>query len=59
MAVKFVFNGLTAIITDYKSYADNVDNIDDWLQEQGCDRKGMVITFCSEQAKLMFVLRWS
>lgn len=59
MAVKFVFNGLTAIITDYKSYAENVNSIDDWLWEQGCDRKGMVITFCNENAKLMFMLRWT
>jgi hypothetical protein len=56
MDVKFVFNGLTAIIVDYKSYDE--PTIDKWLVERGCLRQGMVITFCNEQAKLMFTLRW-
>ena len=55
---KFAFNGLTAIIGDYKFYADNEPSIDEWLWERGCKRQGMVITFCDEQAKLMFMLRW-
>jgi hypothetical protein len=54
----FVFNGLTAVIGDYKFYADHEPSIDEWLWEQGCKRQGMVITFCNEQAKTMFMLRW-
>lgn len=54
--MKFIFNELTAVIVDYKSYDEPI--IDKWLWEQGCQRQGMVITFCDEQAKIMFMLRW-
>ena len=56
MDVKFLFNGLTAIIVDYKFYDELI--IDKWLQERECIRQGMVITFPNEQTKLMFILRW-
>jgi hypothetical protein len=58
MGMKFVFNELTAICGDYKFYAANEPSIDKWLWEYGCKRQGMVITFCDEQAKIMFMLRW-
>jgi hypothetical protein len=56
MGIKCIFNGLTAVIVDYKAYDEPV--VDKWLWERGCLRQGMVITFCDEQAKLMFILRW-
>jgi hypothetical protein len=56
MGVKLLFNGLTAVIGDYKSYDEPI--VDKWLWERGCFRQGMVITFCDDNAKLMFMLRW-
>lgn len=55
---KFIFTELTAIIADYKFYADNEKTIDDWLEQNWCERQGMVITFNDENTKLMFMLRW-
>jgi hypothetical protein len=56
--MRFVFNGLIAIIHDYKFYADNEPSIDEWLWEQGCERQGMVITFYDEPTKIVFMLRY-
>ena len=47
------------MIVDYKFYADNEKKIDDWLDQNWCERQGMVITFSDENTKLMFMLRWS
>lgn len=55
--MKFVFTGLTAMIVDYKSYDEHI--VDKWLWKRGCLRQGMVITFCDEESKLMFMLRWA
>ena len=59
MIGKFLFNDLTAIIADYKFYAENERTIDDWLRERGSERTGMVIKFDNENTKLMFMMRWS
>ena len=59
MIGKFIFNDLTAIIADYKFYANNERTIDDWLWERDSERTGMVIKFDSENTKLMFMMRWS
>jgi hypothetical protein len=56
---KFVFNNLSAIITDYNFYADNEVIIDNWLNEHWCSRTGMVINFWDEQTKVLFMLRWA
>jgi hypothetical protein len=56
---KFIFNDLTAMIADYKFYADNEKTIDEWLEQNQCKRQGMVITFSDENTKLMFILRWA
>jgi hypothetical protein len=55
---KFIFNDLTAIIADYKFYAENEQTIDNWLRERSSERTGMVIKFDSEDTKLMFMMRW-
>ena len=39
-------------------YADHERVIDAWLWDRDCKREGMVVTFCDEQSKLMFILRW-
>jgi hypothetical protein len=55
---KFLFNDLTAIIADYKYYADNESVIDEWLENYNSERTGMVIKFDSEHTKMMFMMRW-
>lgn len=58
MQDKFVFTDLTAIIADYKFYADHEQVIDDWLWERECERQGMVLKFCNEETKILFIMRW-
>jgi hypothetical protein len=58
MQDKFVFTELTAIIADYKFYADNEQVIDNWLWERSCERQGMVLKFCDEETKMLFMMRW-
>jgi len=55
---KFVFTELTAMIADYRYYADHESEIDRWLEERECERTGMVIKFNNEQTKMMFMMRW-
>jgi hypothetical protein len=52
------YNNLSAIITDYKFYADNEEIIDRWLNDHWCSRTGMVINFWDEKTKVLFILRW-
>ena len=58
MTDKFIFYNLSAMIADYKFYADNEKEIDEWLEDIKCQRQGMTINFCDENTKLMFILRW-
>jgi hypothetical protein len=58
MKNRFVFYNLTALIEDYVYYADHDAELDIWLEEHNCDREGMVIRFCDEGTKMMFMLRW-
>jgi len=60
-ANRFVFTpmDLTAVIEDYRYYADHEVEIDAWLDEHDCERTGMIITFCDEETKMLFALRWS
>jgi len=55
---KFIFSDLNAIIGDYKFYADNEEEIDDWLENHYCERTGMVIKFCDEHTRMLFILKW-
>jgi len=59
MINKFLFNGLSAIIADYRYYSDNESEIDRWLELHDSERTGMVIKFDSEDTKLMFMMRWA
>lgn len=52
-------SNLVAIIADYKFYADHELEIDNWLYEYNCQREGMVIKFCNEKIKMMFIIRWA
>lgn len=56
---RFLFSELTAMIADYKFYADNEKEIDNWLWERDSEREGMVIRFCDEKVKMMFMIKWS
>jgi hypothetical protein len=53
---KFIFYELTAIIEDYMNYSFAID---EWLEAHDCKRTGMVIKFCDDKTKMMFMLRWS
>ncbi len=55
---RFTFNDLTAIVSDYVFYTDNSAEIDQWLKDRDCERKGMVIKFNNEKTKTMFIMRW-
>lgn len=59
MKNKFIFFDDSAIIEDYNYYTDNAQIIDDWLYEHNSERTGMVIKFCDERIKTLFILRWS
>lgn len=56
---RFLFSELTAMIADYKFYADNEKEIDNWLWERDSEREGMVIRFSDEKVKMMFMIKWS
>jgi hypothetical protein len=56
---KFVFYKLSAIIADFKFYADNENAIDSWLNDHWCSRTGMVVEFWDEQTMMLFILRWA
>ena len=48
----------SAIIEDYNYYTDNEQVIDDWLIENDCERTGMVIKFCNEKIKILFIYKY-
>lgn len=58
MKNKFIFFDDSAIIEDYNYYTDNAQVIDDWLEEHSSERTGMIIKFCDERIKTLFILRW-
>jgi hypothetical protein len=55
---RFIFTDLTALIADYVFYTNNKTEIDQWLEDRDCERKGMVIKFVDEKTKLLFMMRW-
>jgi hypothetical protein len=59
MKNKFIFYDNTAIIEDYMYYTNNTEEIDEWLHIHGCVREGMVIKFCNDRIKTLFILKWS
>lgn len=59
MVDKFIFNELTAMIADYNYYTMNELAIDEWLENHGSERKGMVIKFANEHVKMMFAMKWA
>jgi hypothetical protein len=56
---RFLFTDLTAIIVNYQFYTDNESAIDQWLEDRGCERKGMVVKFSDEKVKTLFMMRWA
>lgn len=58
MKNKFVFYKLTALIEDYMYYDEHDEELDMWLENHDCKREGMVINFCDEATKMMFMLKW-
>lgn len=55
---KFQFYDNKALIVDFMYYTEHIETIDDWLEENDCQRKGMVIEFCNDQVRTMFMLKW-
>ena len=58
MKNKFIFYDNGALIEDYNYYTDHAQTIDDWLYEHGCERTGMIIKFCDDKIKTLFILKW-
>jgi hypothetical protein len=57
---RFIFTtDISALIADYMFYTVNADEIDQWLEDRGCERTGMVIKFKDEKTKTMFIMRWA
>jgi hypothetical protein len=49
------------VLVDYAWFIDNHTNIDLWAEESeiNFELTGMLLTFESESAKMLFILRWS
>ncbi len=59
MKNKFIFfDSTNAIIEDFMYYTDHADQIDQWLDDHNSERTGMIIKFCNEQTKTLFILTW-
>lgn len=59
---KFIFfKDNYAVISNYRFYVDNEDEIEQWLKEN-CNqvtREGMVIHFPQAEDRTLFALRWA
>jgi len=59
--MKFIkLDSRVLLISDYNFYAQQEEEIDEWLyQTFDCHpRQGMTITFRNEKEMLLFLLRW-
>lgn len=50
--------GVTVLLTDYKFWANHLDELMAWCQNYGAVQKGMTVDM-DEKTFLIFVLRWS
>ncbi len=49
----------SVMLTDLVYFADQEQELDQWCQDNGAVRSGMVIDFPSEAVLSLFVIRWT
>lgn len=47
------------ILTDIQFWADNVDTLALWCEENGCTTEGMTVVLTDDRALTAFCLRWA
>ena len=50
---------ILVVMTDYKYWAECVDECVEWCKQYGCEIKGMTIEIPDEETLLLFRLKWS
>lgn len=50
---------LLVVLTDYKFWANNIDELLDWSEQYGARVKGMTVEFDNKEQLTMFCLRWA
>lgn len=53
----FGTQGVTVLLTDYKFWADHLDELLAWCQQHGAVNQGMTVDM-DEKTFLMFALKW-
>ena len=48
----------TIVLTDFEFWAQHEPELDQWCQDHGVSRTGMLITPVTPATELMFELRW-
>lgn len=47
------------VLTDYRFWAENIDELIEWCSERNAHNEGMTVVFGDEITLMEFVLRWS
>jgi hypothetical protein len=47
------------ILSDYKFWADNQKDLDEWCKKNLCVRQGMTVTALNDFGYTLFLLKWS
>lgn len=47
------------VMTDIAYFAENMDEVDKWCEQHDCTISGMTVEVPSDEALMMFTLRWS
>lgn len=47
------------ILTDYKFWAEHIDELSEWCSERNAFNQGMTVLFSDEITLMEFVLRWA
>jgi len=50
---------ILVVLTDYKFWADHLDELKIWCENHKAIQKGMTVGFNTQEDLAMFVLRWS
>lgn len=50
---------ILVILSDYKYWVDNTDELLLWCKENNCENQGMTVVIPSEKTLTAFCLRWS
>lgn len=50
---------LYVVLSDFRFWADHIDELAEWCKDRNCEVTGMVVTFHDDITLTEFVLRWS